>query len=569
MIERTRKKLPKKINVKMLTLVTLVTALSVFGPLFVSDVFADSSLSVGIENPFESVATAKGYYLALAKYNDINLEISPTPNGAYGLTTNNLRIITNAPTGYKMYLSSDQSVDYDSTHPGNALYLNGDTTSEYMIRPVAASYTDTPGSLTTNSWGFNMENDGNFAYAPLATAPVLVHENDSAIEDTTGDTSKVNVYYGAYANSSMVSGDYTGKVLYTVYADAAAQPEASITPSTTSNFDGGDSVRITTSLFSIGDPGEVAITIGEDSCPVTAYDYDDEVLSITCTLPAKPVLEEAYDVVVSIPKFDKTYTITDGIAYEYVNLLSTLTYMQDMTTEICNGTTTPAAFEADGTTINANVPQSTLYDVRDNNDYTVRKLADGNCWMTQNLRLALTAGTPVVASNKAGGTFSWSPTSCSTNGDCAMNGNTAYSFNTGEHYYSWYAATAETGTSTDVDVDASASICPNGWRLPANYTVDGTKSYGSLTNAYGFTIDGADVSQGCADALESSPFEFIRAGYYISGNLSASGTAGYYMSSTAHSSSENAHRFIYNATYTGPQRYSYKYIGFSVRCVAI
>lgn len=29
----------------------------------------------------------------------------------------------------------------------------------------------------------------------------------------------------------------------------------------------------------------------------------------------------------------------------------------------------------------------TLYDVRDNNAYTVKKLVDGNCWMTQNLRI--------------------------------------------------------------------------------------------------------------------------------------------------------------------------------------
>ncbi|MBP5512387.1 hypothetical protein J6X90_03305 [Candidatus Saccharibacteria bacterium] len=29
----------------------------------------------------------------------------------------------------------------------------------------------------------------------------------------------------------------------------------------------------------------------------------------------------------------------------------------------------------------------TLYDIRDNNAYTVKKLVDGNCWMTQNLRI--------------------------------------------------------------------------------------------------------------------------------------------------------------------------------------
>lgn len=58
--------------------------------------------------------------------------------------------------------------------------------------------------------------------------------------------------------------------------------------------------------------------------------------------------------------------------------LMELTYMQEMTTKGC------AASNVGDT--------KQLIDQRDNKQYWVAKLADGNCWMTQNLDLDLTAG---------------------------------------------------------------------------------------------------------------------------------------------------------------------------------
>ena len=82
-----------------------------------------------------------------------------------------------------------------------------------------------------------------------------------------------------------------------------------------------------------------------------------------------------------------------------------------------------------------NVAQRTLYDIRDNNSYTVRKLADGNCWMTTNLNLSLSTNTPIIGSKNDGSAFTYTPTSCGgTNGSCAMNGNTMAG--SGMWYYS-------------------------------------------------------------------------------------------------------------------------------------
>ncbi|MBQ3309917.1 InlB B-repeat-containing protein, partial [Candidatus Saccharibacteria bacterium] len=73
------------------------------------------------------------------------------------------------------------------------------------------------------------------------------------------------------------------------------------------------------------------------------------------------------------------------------NQLTTITNMQQMTSAVCNATYTPKN-TATSTNTNANfsadnVPQRTLSDTRDSKTYVVRKLADGNCWMVQNLRL--------------------------------------------------------------------------------------------------------------------------------------------------------------------------------------
>lgn len=81
-----------------------------------------------------------------------------------------------------------------------------------------------------------------------------------------------------------------------------------------------------------------------------------------------------------------------------VPTIHTITYMQEMTPAICAATTTPddsldtADYDDwDGShhgDINY-IPRKVLVDTRDNQKYLVAKLADGECWMTQNLNLVM------------------------------------------------------------------------------------------------------------------------------------------------------------------------------------
>ena len=249
-----------------------------------------------------------------------------------------------------------------------------------------------------------------------------------------------------------------------------------------------------------------------------------------------------------------------------------------------------------------NVAQHTLYDYRgadgtgtasnkvtptsaNAKSYTVRKLADGNCWMTENLALPLstTQGIEVVDNNgnlapartdttmgDINNSGIWMP--AGTGGNNAiepLNSNTKTPASNGNYYYSWYAATAGSDTSSLVNTEASLSICPRGWKIPANYTIDSTKSYGSLTNAYNLTSGGANNTQNHVSELESSPLNFARSGYYYSGGLEWGSTIGYYWSSTTYSSDTYAYYFYYNTDDTYPQYRGFKYNGLIIRCVAL
>ena len=204
-------------------------------------------------------------------------------------------------------------------------------------------------------------------------------------------------------------------------------------------------------------------------------------------------------------------------------------------------------------------------------------MADGNCWMSSNLKYELYANTTRTGVNNTTGepiTFS-TGNACSNNAACIMNGNTAYDSTYDSWYYNWYAATAGSGTesmATD-DGDATNSICPAHWRLPTNYTNTSypsggaDKSWGHLLNDYGISPNNHD-SDTEYQILDTFPFNLQRAGYFLSGAFQNNGY-GYWWSTTAHSTATSAYRLRFSTTDVGPQVYVNKYFGFNVRCVSI
>ena len=127
--------------------------------------------------------------------------------------------------------------------------------------------------------------------------------------------------------------------------------------------------------------------------------------------------------------------------------------------------------------------------------------------------------------------------------------------------YQWNAATAGTG-GTITSREATDSICPKGWKLPTSHNSN-SGSFQALMNAYSISSNTAGST-----AITQTPLYFNPSGFVLSGSLRDAGNYGYYWSSTAYSSTSYAYYLAFGSGYVNPSGYSYRYYGFSVRCLA-
>ena len=189
----------------------------------------------------------------------------------------------------------------------------------------------------------------------------------------------------------------------------------------------------------------------------------------------------------------------------------------------------------------ANSSNYTLRDRRDNNTYTVRYI-NGNCWMTQNLRLA--GGTTLTSTYSNVSSSYTIPTTDLTSGGSYTDGRIHNSGNTTTGYwYNYCAASAGTVCSDTVRQDATFDICPKGWRLPTK------AEFGGIT-----TIS------------YISAFSPVTGGYYYNDGSLVGTSNGFWWSSTAYRN--NAQYSLYrNGSGGSWTSVSDKDYGFYVRCI--
>lgn len=245
-----------------------------------------------------------------------------------------------------------------------------------------------------------------------------------------------------------------------------------------------------------------------------------------------------------------------------------------------------------------------VIDTRDNSVYHIGKLADGNCWLLDNLALDLTNSTILNtmsesntnASNttlgylkNGGGTtsdqyataavsnwtssFSYSAPLVNltdkdvvpTDATSAAGGYKIGGYKIGG-YYNFCAASAGSycygdGTSSGTSSGkATEDICPAGWRMPTGNT---TGEYSALANAiYGST---GNTSDAIAYANYRAALRLPLSGYIDNGSASNQGSDGYFWSSTR--INNYSMYFLYVSTSSiYPANYSNRSFGRSVRC---
>ena len=210
-----------------------------------------------------------------------------------------------------------------------------------------------------------------------------------------------------------------------------------------------------------------------------------------------------------------------------------------------------------------NGTSATLKDIRDNNTYTVKKLADGRCWMTQNLRLTGRAAAFTPNDTQVDTNFTMTTSASNTGTWCTDNVSTCIDkfqyIDTGNTYgilYNWYTATAGSGkyetSSPGVNVDYS--ICPRGWRLPTS------GSSGHWQGLY-------DQYSSATEMLNVNGPAIILAGYRGGSSTYNQGSSGYYWSSRVYGFND-AYSLSLDSLSVYPVRGNRKNFGFSVRCLA-
>ena len=334
----------------------------------------------------------------------------------------------------------------------------------------------------------------------------------------------------------------------------------------------------------------------------TLAKYDETATTINKTTSSTGTAATGYTGTANTTVRVGAYATTSQVAGTYTNsinfiavanampmVISDLTYMQDFASLSASDKTSVLNSMTTGT-------QYQLKDSRDQKNYYISKLADGNVWMTQNLDHDIVAQVNYYTPQNTDIPSAWTPSTATyatdddtwewlgdapesydpgdlcwdgtirENGGSTLDNETA-TCGSDKHmhignYYNWTAAVAMNNSSsyTADNTDVGQSICPAGWRLPIGGTTNtGSKSFQYLWNQYSSSFD--------EYTMMNSPLYFSYAGTWF-GSSGHVGSRGYYWSSVV-DDSNNAYVFGFEVDHgVNPQDYSAWDNGYSVRCVA-
>ncbi len=329
---------------------------------------------------------------------------------------------------------------------------------------------------------------------------------------------------------------------------------------------------------------------------------------------------------ISAPDYDKygeeisgTKTITLYAIWQEADSSKT---MQTFTASDCQNLAQTTYDSTTGTITTPSGSVIAMKDQRDNNVYTVARLADGNCWMTENLRLeaANTVGnnqydstiTNQSLAQGYGGVFTgldstensnftnttnatpnnlynstnitgsytdyrfprYNNNNTNTSLTASYSGtgsSTYYSWYSYGNYYTWAAAMANTthyssATGASGSESAGTSLCPTNWTLPTSGSM--TKDFGVLSQSYGGSGSSQSSTAGTtmSKRFRTFPNNFLYSGGFSGSSAYDRGSYGYYWSRSANSYGNSYYLYLYS-TYLNPSYNLNKLSGFSVRCL--
>ena len=428
-----------------------------------------------------------------------------------GSTT--LNTICNDAGGFAIY-----AVGYSNNEYGNNKMLSG---SSYEFNTgtgtTASNWNMKLSQVTTGTYATTIDGGFGTSYTAIPSTFTKVAHRDSATDAVSANPatgSSISLTYGAYISNTQNAGTYEGKVKFTLVHPATevpAQPMAC--PSgKICYYPNGSNV--------IGTMGQQTVFTSDTSKMLLASNFSRAGYGFAGW---STTFDYSDDMGFLGPQEEITFT-----AGQYTSTnpgLSLYAHWIKPTGNIQNWS---------GCSSLASGSVTALTDQRDSEVYAVAKLADGNCWMIENLRLDNTANHNSDGALAQGygasnlyGNFSGlaAPEAPWTTSDYATAANSLYSIdgiddtinigtsdaayrfprynnqNTSSranapitassniysygNYYTWHAAIADTTAyTTNNQSVTSTSICPLGWHLPT-----GGQAYAS-GNASGVNVTG-------------------------------------------------------------------------------
>ncbi|MBQ9180696.1 hypothetical protein IJ135_01205 [Candidatus Saccharibacteria bacterium] len=585
-------------NAKFLSLYISSFVLIIFGIATIIPFYRDNSLAKENDKTFDP-NEASSLSLALSS-NTISLAINPTALGSFDSSSMTATVSTNNSTGYNLTMSADTTTLTNTSNDNNesinhiipTLLSDKDNDNNPFTCTAATSSTC---NFPSGYYGYKIGTEST-DYLPVSTSATPIHNTNSAITDDETD-----IVLGAKLNASTAAGTYSG-VNLTFIATTNLVPYN--IQYNAGNITEGESVTNLPSPDTGNvDPSGTTITVSSTTPTRDGYEFVSwcTVMPTTsgdsdvCTNASGTTgVEYTPSATFTLYPTDATNITLYAMWAEAVSL-----YMQDMD-----------YFSMNELMPNVN-DKATLIDRRDDQKYTVAKLADGKWWMTKNLNIAggttLTAADTNVTADYVNSfttsnnlTKVTSPTTgiqlptSSTSGFNIISSNSNYAFvynsaNSGTisgnttiaicnsdvpcfSYYSWDAATLGSGRSVSTDnAVVSQSICPKGWKLPtSNAASPYASDFFSLTTAYGMSSSSSSQSTSnfYNQAGPGTTANFLLSGYYLNGNYVGGGSYGDYWSSASYANTSRARDLNFSeGSVASANYYGDRYFGFAVRCL--
>ncbi|MCR5700467.1 MAG: fibrobacter succinogenes major paralogous domain-containing protein [Candidatus Saccharibacteria bacterium] len=397
-------------------------------------------------------------------------------------------------------------------------------------------HTNTPGSAGSNSyWAMKLAAVPSGAYTPTIeggyanynvvpssfTKVASLNQATDMGESATG--SNINITYEVKASNGQVAGSYQGKVKYVLVHPNGFAPG---TYSIAYNANGGSGTMTGESGLDNYTPH--TLKANTFTAP-SGYRFAG-----WCTTNTSQNACTDGDLYTDEATIEPS-TITANTALNLYAIWEVIPYIQDFTAAQCQAKALNTPF--------------TVIDRRDGSDYTVRYI-NGNCWMTQNLRI--TGVVSAADSNFEGADFNISAGDLKGNymtysaarshrADSAdvASAPSGYTIDILGAWYNYCAASAGQVCS-QTRVDATQDICPAGWHLPSHSQNGGITSY-------------------------ASSFLPVYGGYYYDGWLRSAASYGYWWSATASSTSNQYYLMRFSVFLdTGNED---KINGYYIRCL--